>query len=228
MAKESISQFGVILDMDGVIVDSNPVHKKAWMRFLSEQNKSLSDEEFQRKIFGRTNQDWLREMFPEAGERRLNQLIDEKERLFRKMYAETIALVPGLQKFLDSLEFHSVPMGVATSAPQANVDWVLQTTDLTGYFNVILTAKDVDQGKPHPEIYLKTAEALEKEPTSCVVFEDSLAGIESAKRADAFVVGVSTTHSADEMNGADMVVQDFTGLDYILLTSLVEEKRKTA
>lgn len=228
MRKESTQEFAVIFDMDGVIIDSNPVHRRALVQFFDRHNIILTEQELREKVFGRTNEEWLREAFPGITEEKINRYIEEKEALYRELYADTIEPLPGLRNFLDSLRSHNIPLAIATSAPKVNADWVLDKTQLAGYFQTILTAKNVELGKPHPEIYLKTASALDVAPASCIVFEDSLSGMEAAGRAGAVVVGVSTTHSPEEMQGTAMIIEDFTGLDYEKVVSLPNPKRNPA
>jgi beta-phosphoglucomutase-like phosphatase (HAD superfamily) len=90
-------------------------------------------------------------------------------------------------------------LAVATSAPPENVDFVLDTLNLRQFFPIIVDETQVSKGKPDPEIYLKTANLLHANPKQCIVFEDSLSGIQAAKNAGMLVIGVTTTHSAQEL-----------------------------
>src|SRR5690606_38857303 len=101
----------------------------------------------------------------------------------------------------------------STSAPRSNVDFVLDKTGITSFFDTILDQADVTRGKPDPEIYQKAARAVDLDPGHCIVFEDSLSGIQAAKAAGCKVVGVTTTHTAAEMQLVDLVIDNFTGLD---------------
>ena len=199
--------------MDGVIVDSNPYHKIALKQFCRKYGKDLSEDELREKIYGRRNQDWLASIFGSLDNGKMRKYADEKEELFRKVYEKDIKPLPGLKEFLDKLKQTNIPAAIATSAPRSNVDFTLQKTGLEHYFNTILDDSFVEQGKPHPDIYLKTAAALNYDPRDCVVFEDSLAGVQSGKNAGCKVVGVTTTHGADELEGIDLVIEDFRALD---------------
>ena len=202
-----------IFDMDGVIVDSNPAHKIALKQFCKKYGKDLSEEELREKIYGRRNQDWLVKIFGPMENDRLRSFADEKEELFREIYANDIEPVPGLPDFLRRLEDESLPCAIATSAPRSNVDFTLEKTGLARYFSTILDDSFVKEGKPHPDIYLKTAKALNFDPANCVVFEDSLAGVISARDAGCKVIGVTTTHTREELDGTDLIINDFRGLD---------------
>jgi beta-phosphoglucomutase len=107
---------------------------------------------------------------------------------------------------------NKVPVAIGTSAPRSNVDFVLQHTGLGEFFPVILDETDVERGKPDPEIYLKVAARLRLPPGRCIIFEDSLSGVEAAQRAGAFVIGVATTHRVEELAHTDFVIHDFTRL----------------
>jgi len=199
--------------MDGVIVDSNPYHKIALRQFCKKYGEDLTEEELREKIYGRRNQDWLVKVFGPLDRKTMEKYADEKEELFRTLYDKDIKALDGLPAFLASLRHLEIPTAIATSAPRSNVDFTLAKTGLRKYFDTILDDSFVKEGKPHPDIYLKTAAALNFDPTHCIVFEDSLAGVESGRNAGCKVVGVSTTHSEDELGDAAMVIKDFEGLD---------------
>lgn len=199
--------------MDGVIVDSNPYHKIALKQFCKKYGKELTEDELREKIYGRRNQDWLTNIFGPLDESKMKNYADEKEELFRKVYEKDIKPLPGLQEFLSSLKKVNIPAAIATSAPRGNVDYTLEKTGLGEYFSTILDDSCVAEGKPHPDIYLKSAAALKYEPSKCIVFEDSLAGVQSAKNAGCKVVGLTTTHSPEELKNTDMLIEDFTHVD---------------
>ena len=199
--------------MDGVIVDSNPYHKIALKQFCTKYGKELTEEELREKIYGRRNRDWLVNIFGPLDERKMRRYADEKEELFRKVYDKDIKALDGLREFLEQLKGSGIPAAIATSAPRSNVDFTLEKTGLEQYFATILDDSFVEQGKPHPDVYLKAAAALGFDPENCIVFEDSLAGVEAAKKAGCKVVGLTTTHTKKELKDTDLVVEDFKGLD---------------
>lgn len=216
-----MSSYAVIFDMDGVIIDSNPFHKISLRQFCEKYGYHLNDQELINKIYGRTNKDWIANLFGALSKEELSRYGEEKEALFREIYKNDISALRGLPEFLGSLKEKNIPIAIGTSAPRSNVDFVLASTGLEKYFSVILDESNVEQGKPNPEIYLKVAAKLGYEPSRCIVFEDSLSGVESAQRAGAKVVGVATTHSFDELNHTDFVIQDFMDLDPAFLFSTV-------
>jgi len=199
--------------MDGVIVDSNPFHKIALKQFCKKYGKDLTEDELREKIYGRRNQDWLTNIFGRLDPDKMKAYADEKEALFREVYEGDIEPVDGLPSFLRKLQELRIPRAIATSAPRSNVDFTLEKTKTGKYFDTILDDSFVNKGKPDPEVYLKTADALKFQPSNCVVFEDSLAGVEAAKNAGCKVVGLTTTHTREELQGTDLVIENFVGLE---------------
>lgn len=216
-----MKKFAVLFDMDGVIVDTNPAHKKAILQFCDKYHKQLSDEELTKYIWGRTNKEWIRHLFGEdISDAQLKLYADEKELLFRKIYEPDIKLLDGLAPFLDMLEERGIPKAVGTSAPRANVDFIFKHTGLKKYFDTVLDESHVSIGKPNPEIYIKAAGALNFDPSDCIVIEDSLSGVEAGKQAGCKVIGITTTHSNAELSQADLTAVDFSTLTHNDLTTL--------
>jgi len=198
--------------MDGVLIDSNPFHKIALQQFCLKHGHQLSEEELRKRIYGRTNRDWITNLFGSISEQLLRQFADEKEALFRDLYKNDVKPLKGLITFLDILVQNNIPRAIATSAPRANVDFTLHHTGLGKYFDVILDESFVTKGKPDPEIYLRTAAAVGFGPKQCFVMEDSLSGIASGLGAGAKVIALATTHEKHELNHANLVIDDFSEL----------------
>ncbi len=205
--------FAAIFDMDGVIIDSNPYHKQALREFCRKHGHQLSEEQLKNKIYGRTNRDWLTNLFGPLPEPVLKIYAEEKEALFRDLYKKSVQPLSGLKRFLLLLEERGIPCAIATSAPRANVEYILAHTGFERFFPVILDESHVIRGKPDPEIYLKSAAALGYPPSGTFVFEDSLSGVVAAKAAGAQVIGVATTHTREELAGTRMVIEDFTQIE---------------
>lgn len=201
-----------IFDMDGVLVDSNPTHTIALKRFCKKHGYDLSEKDLREKIYGRTNRDWLLNLFGDLSEETIRAYAEEKEALFREIYQD-IKPLAGLHSFLEKLEAAGIPKAIATSAPRANVDFTISRTHIERFFPVILDDSFVTKGKPDPQVYLKSADALGFKPDRCVVFEDSLSGVMAAKRAGCKVVGVTTTHTREELRETDLNIDDFEGLE---------------
>ncbi|MDR9366790.1 MAG: HAD family phosphatase [Balneolaceae bacterium] len=221
--KNNRNTLAALFDMDGVIVHTNPYHKKAFKIFLDKHDISISDQELKDHVYGRTNAEIFPYIFkdkytPEKGEEWAN----EKEAIFRDLYKKDVEPVPGLIGFLDELQRREIKAAVGTSAPIENLNFIMDSLDLRHYFDAFLHSADVSEGKPNPEIYLKAADRLEIDPKFCVVFEDSVAGVKAGLNAGMKVVGVATTHTPDEFNGAHLVIEDFEGLTMEQLFSLFQ------
>jgi beta-phosphoglucomutase len=215
--------FAIIFDMDGVIVDTNAFHKTAIQQFCKKYGFELSEEQLRTSVYGRTNKDWITNLFGTISEEQLQRYADEKEKLFRDLYAPHITPVKGLVGFLHRLVEAHIPRGIATSAPRANVDFVLENTHLGKYFDIILDERMVTNGKPNPEIYLKTAKALGLPNENCIVIEDSLSGVTAGVKAGSKVIGITTTHTGEELFEASMVIHDFDALSISDLTNILQK-----
>lgn len=202
---------GVIFDMDGVVVDNHKFHFEAWMEFSRRHKFNLNAEIYRDQYNGKTNRDLFQMIFGEISEQKIQEYTEEKEGLYQKLYKDEMVAHKGLIDFLDYLKMHKHKIALGTSAPTSNVDFVMDGLFLRKHFDVIVDGTMVSQGKPHPEIYLKACSLLDLEPSDCFVFEDSLAGLESGKRAGCKIVGVATSHEAFELKPmTDLIIHDFT------------------
>lgn len=204
--------FSLIFDMDGVIVDSNPFHKIALKQYCAQHGHHLTEKDLLEKIYGRTNRDWIVNIFGNLSTEKINEHADRKEELYRALYQDKIVPVNGLTAFLEMLLREQISTAIATSAPRENVVFTLERTGTSGYFQTILDESFVQRGKPDPEIYLKTVAALKQVPQQCIVIEDSLSGISAAQQAGYKVIGITTTHSAAELRHTDLTISDFNEL----------------
>jgi beta-phosphoglucomutase len=191
-----------------VLIDSNPTHKVALQQFCREHGFELTEEQLREKIYGRTNRDWLLNLFGNLSDETVKRYAYEKEALFRTLYTD-IKPLAGLLAFLKKMDDDGIPRAIATSAPRANVDFTIEHTGIGPFFQTILDDSFVTRGKPDPEIYLKSAAALGLEPGNCVVFEDSLSGVRAGKAAGCKVVGITTTHTNDELSETDYNIDNF-------------------
>lgn len=206
--------FAVIFDMDGVIVDSNPFHRQVLLQFCKKHGFLLSENQMKTKIFGRTNKEWLMDLFGGSiTPYQIREYENEMESRFREDYAPYIKPIKGLIRFLEVLKGNNIKIAVASSAPKLNVDLILKKTGTVKYFKTIIDGDSIEKGKPHPEIYLKTAKAINSIPQKCLVIEDSLSGVKAAKQAGCKVMGITTTHSRQEFTSTDLTINDFDEIE---------------
>lgn len=205
--------FAVIFDMDGVLVDNNPYHRQAWHVFTKEHGFSLTDDELKRHVYGKINSEIIYYLFgKEVSPKEIKKYSLQKEKIYHELYGQHIEPVPGLIPFLDLLQSNHISRAIATSSPPINVTFTLDGIGAKKYFDVIVDDTQVTKGKPDPEIYLTTAKALDVLPADCIVFEDSLSGVESARRAGMRVIGLTTTHTASELADADLIIENFCAI----------------
>jgi len=206
---------GIIFDMDGTMVDNMMVHHRAWQQKLGEWGLPMELEEVMEKVHG-INEEILERLFGDRftpAERK--KLALEKEEAYRQIYKPQLRLIDGLPELLDSLHREGVPMGVGSAAPPENVDFVLDNLQIRHHFQAIKHSKDVEKGKPHPEIYHKVAAAMGVNVSDTLIFEDSPVGAEAGQRAQARVIVITTTHKEAEfqhLTAVERFIQDFRGL----------------
>lgn len=201
----------LIFDLDGVIVDSDPVHREAWAIFNRRFGLETTETMLQR-TYGKRNDEIVRDFFggglpPEEVAARGTA----KEELYREMISGRIEeiLVPGVRGFLE--RHRGVPMGLATNAEPANVEFLLDRAGLRPYFRVVVDGHQVRHPKPHPEIYLRAAGLLGTAPANCLVFEDSPAGVEAARAAGMRVISICTT--LVNLPGTHITIDNFLSRD---------------
>ncbi|HEY5391975.1 MAG TPA: HAD family phosphatase [Hanamia sp.] len=213
---EVIRNFDVkaaIFDLDGTLLDNNSFHLKSWVEYLKDMGRNISEEEFNASFNGRTNKDVIKYIFNHPmNEEEILKYSLEKEAVYRKIYKPYIQPVKGLIAFLEILKNINIPMAIATSGIQPNIDFMFENIPIKSYFNVVVNSSHITHGKPHPEIYLKTASLLNVNPENCLVFEDAIVGIDSAKAAGMKVVAVATTEPKENFHDADFIIDDFTFL----------------
>ena len=203
----------VIFDMDGVMVNNGEYHYKAWKKFCANHSIKFSREKFTKVFFGRTNNQVIPDLFGKnLAVDEIEKLASEKENIYRHMYAPHIRPVNGLVELLLQLQKNKIPVAVATSAPMANADFVLERLNIKKLISVIVDESMVANGKPNPEIYLKTAQLLQTPVSDCVVFEDSISGTQAAFDAGAKVIALTTTLNAAQHKYAHVIINDFTSV----------------
>lgn len=220
-----MDNYAVIFDMDGVIAHTNPYHTEAFKQFFDKYDVPYTLAEFEDHMYGKHNDYIMRHFFNRSlTEAEVKQLAEEKEALFRKIYADHAAPIAGLSDFLSALKATGYRLGVATSAPRANLDLILDKLSLRPMMDTLLSSEDVTAHKPNPEIYLKAAAALGVRPSNCVVFEDSHSGVSAARNAGATVVGVLTSHTAEELPPCSRYISDYRTFGVADVGSLLTEK----
>lgn len=203
----------VLFDMDGVIVDNLPYHVEAWLLFCERNGIPLTKEVFYQELNGMNSKDTFEWFYKKEMTRaEVEVLEEEKELLYREFYAAHRKPADGLLTFLTDLRSRGIKTALATSAGPGNIDFIVDGLGIRGQFDAIIGGAEVTKGKPDPEIYVKAAALVGVAPEDCWVIEDSLQGIASGLAAGARVVGITTSHSAQELAHTQFIAPNFIGL----------------
>jgi HAD superfamily hydrolase (TIGR01509 family) len=213
----------VIFDMDGVIVDTEPVHRYAYFQHFSELNIAVSEELFTsftgnstRNVFQRINT-----IFNLNAD--VEELILRKRTIFNDAFdhKEDLELLEGVENLIKNLHENGVELILASSASKVTIDRVFRRFGLHPYFSNIVSGEDFPKSKPHPAIF-EFAASLSKAPKeNCIVIEDSTNGVLAAKAAGIYCVGYNSIHSKlQDLSQADKIVNHFNGLDYNVISNL--------
>jgi beta-phosphoglucomutase len=218
-------ELAVIFDMNGTMVDDQPFQRRAWQFVCARHDRSLSDEEYRLHVAGHKEKDVLSYLFgADYPEDEGLKIGEEKRKIYRETFDPVTAEVPGFRSLLSELESAGVPLALATSASKATLDFILDRLNIRSKFRVIVQGNEVANGKPAPDIYLLTASKIGVSPSECVVFEDSPAGVASAKAAGMVCIGLTTTLSREELlaEKADLAIPDFGEIGPSDIVSIVK------
>ena len=187
----------IIFDMDGTLVNSIPIYLSTFERILQEDMNIEPPADVIRRQFGKNSKDIMRgileEMGIESSDTEIERvLIDVREGFLERL--KDVMMLPGAFELLDKVEEY--PLALATSSGRNYTGMILSNLGLDKYFDAIVTANDVQQTKPAPDVYLKAAELLEAKPARCLAFEDAVYGVRSARSAGMKVVAVTTGSSS--------------------------------
>jgi beta-phosphoglucomutase family hydrolase len=215
--------YGVIFDMDGVLVDSGAAHFEAWSRLGRDLGVGYPRAVFE-NTFGMHNRQiiplWLGR---EVAEEELERLSARKEAMYREVAAASVRPLPGVVDLIAALAADGFLLAVGSSGPRPNVEMVLGILGVEGLFRALSTGDEVRHGKPHPEVFQKAAARLGLAPARCAVIEDAPQGIAAAHAAGARAVAVTTTRPPSDLAAADLVVDSLAELDPPRLRRLIEE-----
>jgi HAD superfamily hydrolase (TIGR01509 family) len=191
--------------MDGVLVDTGEFHYEAWREVLAEHGIEYTRESH-RKTFGMNNACILSHLLGEQlTPELLSEIGDRKESRFRAAVRGHAKPLPGARTWLQCLQRAGFRQGIASSAPMANIDVLIDELGLRALFDAIVSGVDMP-GKPEPVLFRAVAERLGVPPESCVVIEDAVAGVEAARRAGMQCIAVTTTNDAEALSVANIIV----------------------
>ena len=213
----------VIFDMDGVIINSEPLHYEANKKLFDKLGFSVPINEYSNYIGISTEKMWedLRDKYD------LNESLDRLTDKHREHTHEFIrenmngTEIPGIKKILEELKDANIKTAVASSSSKDLIETVIKGFDLCKYFDVLISGEEVEKGKPNPDIFLLAAKKLNVNIKNCIVIEDSTNGVKAAKKAGAKCIGFNNPDShGQSLSKADIVINKFDILNYDLLKSL--------
>ena len=210
----------VLWDMDGTLIDSEDVHWISWRDTMAKEGIVISRDQFLAS-FGQRNDAILpRWLGAGATPERVERIANAKEELYRQLVRrDGVSALPGVANWLQRLAQRGWLQAIASSAPRANVEAVLEALGAGHFFQAIVSAEDVRAGKPDPEVYRLAASRVGASAARCIVVEDAAAGIEGARRAGMRSIGVSQTGTNLP---ADVVVRSLDLLDSEAFETLLQ------
>lgn len=214
------TRFGVIFDMDGVLVDSAQAHWRSW-RILGERQGVAIEERLFSETFGRQNRDIVPLFFGNVAESESIRLAEAKEEIYRGLVVSKPPVVAGAVELVRGLREFGAALAVGSSGPLANIAMLLSGMGVRDCFETLVCAEDVSRGKPHPEVFALAASRLGVSPIRCVVIEDAPAGVAAAKAAGAKCAAVMMHHDRSALSAADLIVERLAELTPRRVAALV-------
>jgi len=218
-----VARYGVIFDMDGVLVDSYRAHFDSWNRMAASHGLSVTEQQFA-ATFGRTTREIIKVLWPgRASDEEIPAWDDEKEQAYRDILQESFPEMPGAAALLEALHEGGFALAIGSSGPPENVAVV--RTCLPDLFDAAVTADDVTHGKPHPEVFLKASMKMQVRPERCAVVEDAPAGVAAARAAGMAAIAITGTAPWDALaRQAHLVIDALTDLTPERIGELIDSQ----
>ncbi len=210
-----------IFDMDGTVIDSTQMDYDAWQKVMREYDAELPYEDYIARLGAKGAEIAKDYLHVDDGE--IEKLISRREGYFKEMVEQKgIEFIPQVEQILQEIRNAHLKTALATGANKEKLKFMFGKLPIEQYFDVFVTADDVSTGKPDPEIFLQAAQKLGVDPDQCVVMEDASNGVEAARSGGMRCIALTTTRSADKLQGADLILEGYHQLD--LLHWLAEQQ----
>ena len=221
----------VIFDFNGIIVDDEPIHFELFQKIFAEEGIDLSQDAYYARYLGFDDRGAFsfgyREHNRSLSQDKLTELIERKAVYYQEAIRNHVAIFPGVKSLVADLA-RSLPLAVASGALRNEIETILTTAGLLNHFKVIISAEDVERGKPEPDVFLKALAALNQQNSNrspivaseCVVIEDSKEGIKGARRAGMKCLAVTNSHPAELLKEANAVIKTLETVTVDFLNSL--------
>jgi beta-phosphoglucomutase len=212
----------ILFDLDGTIVNTDPLHYQAWREMLLSYGVEIDETFYKSRISGRLNPEIVKDILPQLSPSAGQKVAEEKEALFRQL-APHLQPLSGFSELLAWTETHQLKRALVTNAPRLNAEFMLEILGITAAFHTIVLADDCIAGKPDPAPYQVALKNLGITAENAIALEDSPSGIRSAVGAGIRTIGITSTQSPQVLReiGAFMTIPDFTDLQmWTFLNSL--------
>jgi beta-phosphoglucomutase len=203
----------ILFDLDGTIVNTDPIHYQAWREMLLDHNIEIDETFYKSRISGKINPEIIKDILPHLSLTDGEKFADQKEALFRERAAKLQPL-DGFAELIKWTEKHNLKRALVTNAPRLNAEFMLEVLAIKEVFHTIVLADDCVAGKPDPEPYNVALNQLGITPEQAIALEDSPAGIRAAVAANIPTIGIASTHDPQVLKdmGTVMAIPDFTDL----------------
>ncbi len=220
MQKSAERKFkGAIFDLDGVVVDTVPIHFKAWKKMFAEYGKKFTFKDYKEKVDGIPRIDGGKAILTDLSDKELVKATDKKQTYFLEcLKEEKIPVFKTTIKLMKELKGKDIKIAVISSSK--NLPYISERTGINKLLDVEISGNDITKGKPDPQIFLMAAGQIGLKPGNCVVFEDATLGVKAAKRARMICVGIDRHNDPQRLKNTDITVKDLQEINYNKLASL--------
>lgn len=211
-----------IFDLDGVVVNTVPLHFKAWKSMFSEYGKNFTFEDYKQKVDGIPRLDGARAILSDLNKEDLEKAATKKQEYYLELVNKgEVEVYPSTVSLIMELKKNSIKIAAASSS--RNCRYILEKADLIGLFDAIVAGGEFKKGKPNPEIFLLAASRLGSSAAESVVFEDAKLGVEAAKNGNMLCVGIAREGDREILKKADIIVNDLEEIDCAKLKGLFKK-----
>lgn len=215
-----------LFDLNGTMIDDMPFHIRAWHRIVNGMGANISMERAKAECYGK-NHDFIERIFPgKYSYAEKDRMSLEKEKGYQQEYSQHLKLIGGLEDFLHEAKSAGIKTAIGSAAIRFNIDFVLDGLGLHHLIDAVVSADDVQDSKPHPETFLKCADALNVQPADCLVFEDTPKGVETALRAGMDCIVICTLHQPEEFAQYGNIIGFIDNYQNPQLTNLPWQKER--
>ncbi len=195
-----------IFDLNGTMINDMDYHINAWYKIVNDLGADISIQNMKKESYGK-NEEVLERIFPGRFTKiEKEEISQEKEKQYQHVYKPHLKLIQGLDEFLVKSHAKGIPMAIGSAAIQSNIDFVLDGLNIRQHFTAIVSAENVLHSKPDPSTFLQAAKAIQVDPEACIVFEDSVKGVEAAFNAGMNAVAITTMHGKREFSNFSNII----------------------